>query len=373
MSNKKFIPVNEPLLTGNIKKYVMDCIKTNWISSEGSYVKNFESEMAAQVSRKYAVAVSSGTAALDIAIESLELDKGSEVIVPSFTIISTIHQILRSGLIPKFVDVNLDDWNIKVEDIEPLINSNTKAILIVHTYGLPADINSINKLAKKYNLKIIEDSAEVFGQTYKNKSCGSFGDISTFSFYSNKIVTTGEGGMVLTNNFKIYQKLLSLRNLCFQKNKRFIHENIGWNYRMTNIQGAIGISQLETYKKNIKKRISIAKTYNEFFKNNKNLQLPLVSNSFAKNIYWVYGLIIKNRFNSSFIRKKLIEENIDTRPFFYPLHKQPVLKSFNIRNVSNLPNSEYLYKKGFYIPNSLNLKKETIKFIADKINEITDS
>ena len=219
---KKFIPVNQPLLKGNEKKYLINAINTNWISSEGPYIKKFETLLEKKFLRKNAIAVTNGTAALDIAIESLGIKAGDEIIAPSFTIISCLLQIVRIGAKPILIDSDPINWNMKVEDIEKKITKKTKAILIVHTYGLPVDLDPILKLVKKYNLYLIEDAAEVIGQNYKGRPCGSFGDISTFSFYVNKQITTGEGGAILTNNLKIAERCRSLRNLCFQKNKRFV-------------------------------------------------------------------------------------------------------------------------------------------------------
>ena len=218
------IPVNEPLLNGNEKKYLIECIDTGWISSEGPFIKKFEEQFAAKNNKKHGIAVCNGTAALEIAVESLGITKGDEVIMPSFTIISCASSIIKSGAIPVLVDSDLGTWNMNVSEIESKITNKTKAIMVVHIYGLTVDIDPIMELAKKHNLKIIEDSAEAHGQTYKGKPCGSFGDVSVFSFYPNKLITTGEGGMILTDDDSIAEKLRSLRNLCFTAHKRFVHE-----------------------------------------------------------------------------------------------------------------------------------------------------
>ena len=241
-----FIPVNEPLLKGNEKKYLNECIDTNWISSEGPFVKKFEEGLASYVGRKYAVAVTNGTAALELAIEALGIGEGDEVIMPSFTIISCAQAIVKAKATPILIDSDYATFNMKVEDIEAKITPNTKAIMIVHIYGLPVDMDPVLELARKYNLKVIEDAAEMHGQTYNGKMCGSFGDISIFSFYPNKHITTGEGGMVLMDDEFLLEKCTSLRNLCFLPGAdRFIHRNLGWNLRMTNIQAALGVAQLE--------------------------------------------------------------------------------------------------------------------------------
>ena len=241
-------PVNTPLLNGNEKKYLNECIETGWISSEGPFVKRFEDEMSSYIGRKYATACTSGTAALDIAVSILHLKEDDEVIMPSFTIISCAQALVKQGVKPVLVDSDLKTFNMKIEDMESKITAKTKAIMIVHIFGLTVDIDPILDLAKKYDLKIIEDAAQMMGQEYKGKKCGSFGDVSIFSFYPNKQITTGEGGMVLCDDEKLDRRAKSFRNLCFGED-RFIHEELGYNYRMTNMQAALGVAQLENINK----------------------------------------------------------------------------------------------------------------------------
>ena len=240
-----FIPVNVPLLVGNEKRYLEECIDSGWISSEGPFVERFEQGIAERVERKHAVAVTSGTAALDVAVEALGIRSGDEVIVPTFAIISCINQVLRSGAKPIFVDCDRATWNMDVSAIAEKISDRTKAIMVVHTYGLPVDLDPILALAERHGLKVIEDAAEMLGQTYRDRPCGSFGDISIFSFYPNKHVTSGEGGMVLTDDSDLAERCRALRNLCFRPDRRFVHDQLGWNYRMTNLQAAVGLAQLE--------------------------------------------------------------------------------------------------------------------------------
>lgn len=368
------IPVNTPLLDGNEEKYLIDCIKSGWISSEGPYVKKFESEMASYVNRKYAVACSNGSAALDIALKSLDLDKGSEVIMPSFTIISCAQSILNNGLKPVLIDSDYKSFNVKPDDIEKKITKNTKAIMIVHIYGLTVDVDPIISIAKKHNLKIIEDAAEMLGQNYKSRKCGSFGDISTFSFYPNKHVTTGEGGMVLMNDESIYKRAKGYRNLCFSDDPkmRFIHEDIGWNYRMTNLQAALGVAQLENIEKSIEKKRFIGNSYNKLLKDIKNINLPIINTDYCENIYWVYPITIKNECPKSVdqITDELKKKEIGTRPFFYPMHKQPVFNKSGLFLNEEYPNSEKLYKNGFYIPSGLALSEAQIKIVSEALHEI---
>ena len=240
-----FIPVNEPLLNGNEKKYLCECIDSGWVSSEGPFVKAFEQKMSISVTRKYGIAVSSGTAALETAVQALGIGHGDEVIMPTFTIISCAMAVTKLGAVPVFVDSDLHTWNMNVDDIEAKITDRTKAIMIVHLYGLPVEVDKVLELAKKYDLKVIEDAAEMYGQMYHGKPCGSFGDISTFSFYPNKLVTTGEGGMIVTDDAELAERCQFLRNLCFRKDARYIHDEISDNYRFTNLQAALGLAQLE--------------------------------------------------------------------------------------------------------------------------------
>ena len=323
------IPVNTPTLLGNEKKYLLECIESGWISSEGPFVKQFEEMFSARVGRKYGVAVSSGTAALDVAVVSLGIQKGDEVILPTFTIISCIHQIVRIGAIPVLVDSDPETWNMDISQIESKITEKTKAIMAVHIYGLPVDMGPLLKICEKHGIPLIEDAAEMIGQTYREKPCGSFGEISTFSFYPNKHITTGEGGMVVTDSEELAEKCRSLRNLCFQNKQRFIHEQLGWNYRITNLQAAIGLAQLERLDESIARKREIGRHYTALLSEVPGFQLPYDDADYAKNIFWVYGLVLLDeRLCEAKTAMNLLEEsNIGTRPFFWPLHKQPVLKN----------------------------------------------
>jgi perosamine synthetase len=362
MTNKDFIPVNEPLINGNEKKYLLECIETGWISSEGPFIKDFEVKFAGSVGCKHGIAVCNGTAAIDAAVDALGFGPGDEVILPAFTIISCVNQIVRCGAIPVLVDSDPLTWNMNVSEIEEKITSRTKAIMVVHIYGLPVDLDPVLKIAKKYNLIVIEDAAEAHGQTYKGKPCGSFGDISTFSFYSNKHITTGEGGMIVTNNDRLAEECRSLRNLCFQPNKRFVHERLGWNLRMTNMQAALGLAQLERLNQFLIKKKSMGARYTELLKDTKGLQLPLKNTEYAENNYWVYGLILDESLgiDAEAAMKRLAEEGIGTRPFFYPMHQQPVLQKMGLFEKQRFPVSERMYRQGFYVPSGMALTDDQI-------------
>lgn len=370
---RKFIPVNNPLLEGNEKKYLTECIDTGWISSDGPFVKIFEQKFAKQMGRKYGIAVTNGTAAIDAAVNALGIGPGDEVILPAFTIISCILQIVRSGATPVLVDSDPLTWNMDVTQIENKITKRTKAIMVVHVYGLPVDMDPVVKICNKYNLNLIEDAAEVIGQTYKGKPCGSFGDISTVSFYPNKHITTGEGGMILTDNKNLAETCRSLRNLCFQENKRFVHERLGWNLRMTNIQAALGLAQLEKLEQFIQKKRDIGYQYTKLLKTIPCIQLPLIRTNFAENIYWIYGIVLKKKIDAKIIIKKLSNVQIGSRPFFCPMHQQPVLKKMGLFYDQKYPVAEKLYKYGFYIPSGLSLESTQINSVAKNIKLILNN
>ena len=369
---KDFIPVNEPFIGKREKELVMECLDTGWISSEGPFVREFEEKFSSKVSRKYGIACSNGSAALDIAIAALDIKKGDEVIMPTFTIISCAASIVRAGACPVVVDADPKSWNMRSDIIEKYITPKTVAIMAVHIYGLPVDMTNILSLAKKYNLKIIEDAAELIGGKFRDAPCGSFGTISTVSFYPNKHITTGEGGMVLTNDSYIAEKCRALRNLCFQKNNRFVHEELGWNFRMTNIQAALGLAQLERLESSIKKKMEIGHLYNKYLADLDEIQIPLEKQLFAKNIYWVYGIVLnKKKGNAKEFINKLSKLGIGSRPFFYPIHKQPVFRKMGIfNNDEKFCVSEELYEQGLYLPSGLTLEKKEIKIIASKVKDL---
>jgi perosamine synthetase len=361
-----FIPVNEPLLDGDEKKYLLECIETGWISSEGPFVKQFEEQFAARVGRKHGIAVTNGTAAIDAAVEALGIGPGDEVILPTFTIISCITQIVRSGAIPVLVDSDPLTWSMDVSQIEAKITPRTKAIMIVHIYGLPVDVDPVLALAKKHGLKLIEDAAQMHGQTYKGKACGSFGDISTFSFYPNKHITTGEGGMIVTDDDELAETCRSLRNLCFNPKKRFVHERLGWNLRMTNMQAALGLAQLDRLDEFVHRKQLMGRTYTELLKGIQGVQLPLIETDYSKNIYWVYGLILDEStgLDAEAAMKRLTALGVGTRPFFYPMHQQPVLRRMGFFEGEQYPIAERMYRQGFYIPSGMSLNYEKIQLSA---------
>ena len=273
-----FVAVNEPLLDGNEEKYLVECIRSGWISSEGPFVTRFESSFAERVNRRHGVAVCNGSVALDLAVTVLDIGIGDEVIMPAHTIISCPAAVVRAGATPVLVDCDPLTYNMRVDEIEARITAKTRAIMVVHIFGLPVDMDPLMALAQKYGLKIIEDAAEMHGQTYRDKPCGSFGDVSTFSFYPNKHITTGEGGMVVVNDDRLADRLRAMRNLCFKPERRFVHDELGWNYRMTNLQAALGVAQLERLDEFVERKRTIGRTYNALLAGTPGLQLPIPAN-----------------------------------------------------------------------------------------------
>ncbi|MEI6126606.1 MAG: DegT/DnrJ/EryC1/StrS family aminotransferase [Pseudomonadota bacterium] len=366
------IPVSAPVLSGNEKKYLLECIDTGWISSDGPFVTRLEEMFAARIGRAYGIAVCNGTAALDIAVAALGIGQGDEVILPTFTIISCAAAVVRAGAVPVVVDCDPLTWNMDVEDIEEKITKKTKAIMVVHIYGLPVDMDPVLALAEKYGLAILEDAAEAHGLTYKGKPCGSFGRISTFSFYSNKLVTTGEGGLIATDDSVLAERCRSLRNLCFQKHRRFVHEELGWNYRMSNIQAALGVAQIERLDELLEKKKHIGKTYAAHLSMISTLQKPLPAASYAENVYWVYGLVLGDAvaFDAEAAMQELGKRGIGTRPFFWPMHEQPVFRSSGLFRDVTCPVAERIARRGFYIPSGAGLTEKQITMVAGVLRDI---
>jgi perosamine synthetase len=365
------IPVNEPLLNGNEKHYLNECIDTGWISSEGPFIRKFEEGMAGLAQRKHGIAVCNGTVALEAAIAALELKPGDEVILPSFTIISCAAAVVRRGCVPVLVDSDPLTWNMDVSQIEPRITPRTRAIMAVHIYGLPVDMDPLLALARKYGLKVIEDAAEMHGQTYNGKPCGSFGDLSTFSFYPNKHITTGEGGMILTDDDSLAERCRSLRNLCFMAKKRFVHEELGFNFRMTNLQAALGLAQLERLSEFVGRKRAMGRLYTELLADAPGLQLPLARTLYAESIYWVYGVVLGEEvpFDAEEAMRRLGEMKIGTRPFFWPMHEQPVFRRMGLFAGERHPIAERLARRGFYLPSGMALREEQISRAAEALRK----
>ena len=372
MKQNKIIPVNSPIITHLDALEVYKTVKSGWISSLGNKIIDFEEKFAKLTNRKFAATVANGTAALEIAIKTLKLKPNSEVIIPTFNIISAALAVVKNNLKPVLVDSDLNTWNMCLKDFERKITKKTRAIIVTHTYGFPCNINQIIQICKKKKIIIIEDAAEMIGQTYKGKPCGSFGEISIFSFYANKHITTGEGGIILTNNKKLYEKACSLRNLAFGKKNRFNHDDIGWNYRFTNMQAALGLNQLKRLDKIIRTKRIIGTKYYNLLKNNKyiTIQPPILNKE--SNIYWIFGILIKknSKFKKEAVIKKLLNKRIQCRDFFWPMHKQKIFKNVIQSKNKKFPIADLLSKNGFYIPTGMNITKKEIKYISTSINNI---
>jgi perosamine synthetase len=366
------IPVNEPVVGKEEKALLCECIDSGWISSEGPFVKQFEQEMAAKVGRKFGVAVCNSSAALDAAVSALELDPGGEIILPALTIISCAAAVVRSGAVPVLVDCDRHTWNMDVNQIEAKITAKTKAIMAVHLYGLPVDMDPVIKLAEKHGLKIIEDAAEAIGLDYRRRPCGSFGDLSILSFYPNKHVTTGEGGMVLTDDRALADRCRALRNLCFQPQKRFVHKELGWNFRMSNLQAAVGIAQLARLDESVRKKREMGRRYSQNLEDLNLIQLPLKKTAYAENIYWVFGIVLEDEvsLDAGEVMLKLKQKGIGTRPFFWPMHRQPVFLKNGLFAGETYPIAERLADRGFYLPSGLALTDAQIDSIALKLREV---
>ncbi len=372
------IPVCEPTLSGNELKYVTDCVKTNWISSSGKYIGDFEKKFSEYCKVKNGISCATGTAALHLAVEAMGIGKGNEVIVPTFTMIASCNSIVYSGAKPVLVDSELKTWNMDIGKIEEKITKKTKAIMVVHTYGHPVDMGRVNKIAKKHNLKVIEDAAEAHGAEYRGKRTGNLGDIACFSTYANKIITSGEGGILVTNNNEWAANAKSLRNHYFGE-PRFLHKKLGYNYRMTNIQAAIALAQLEQIDHFIEMRRKNAQYYNKLLKNVNGITTPPEA-EWAKNVYWMYGILVQDDFGMAMpqLRNELDKRGIETRTFFIGMHKQPCysLKDgrFQFPDTNgSYPVSDELERKGLYLPSSSHLTEEQMDYAVDSIKEVQEA
>lgn len=363
------IPLCIPEIQGNEWKYIKECLDTNWVSSVGSYVDLFEENFSKYVNSKKAVVTMNGTAALHLALLTLGIGEGDEVIVPSITFIAPINTVKYVGAEPVFVDVCRDTYVMDADKIEELITPKTKAIMPVHIYGHPADMDKIMEIAHKYNLYVIEDATESLGSLYKGKMAGTIGHIGCYSFNGNKLITTGAGGMLVTNDEKLGERAkdLSTQSKRVTENKAFYHPEVGYNFRMPNILAAMGVAQLENAEKYVEIKRENAKIYNELLKNVKGVTLP-VEREEVVNCFWFYSAIIEDEYSidRDELIKKLKEKGIESRPFFMPIHDMPPFKECRR---GNLDVTNELYEKGINLPSSVGLTKEDIEIICSVIRE----
>jgi perosamine synthetase len=364
------IPVNEPAIGAREIEYVLECLNTGWISSAGRFIQEFEERWAAYCGMGYGVAMSNGTVALQAAVACLDLEPGDEVIMPTFTIISCAQAVTYNGGVPVLVDADPRTWCMDVSQVEAKITSRTRAIMPVHIYGHPVDMDPLLELAHRYSLVVIEDAAEAHSAEYKGRKCGSLGDLSCFSFYANKIITTGEGGMVLTNRQDYAERLRSLRNLCFEKERRFYHTELGHNFRLTNVQAAIGLGQLERIEESVLRKRWMGAAYTERLRDVPGLQLP-VEEPWAKNVYWMYGVVLdeSTEMNAETFAWLLREHGVETRPFFLGMHEQPVFRKRGLFRDEHYPVAERIARQGLYLPSGLTLTEEQLDRVCAAVRQ----
>jgi perosamine synthetase len=374
------IPVNEPLLAQRELAYVTECMRTGWISSAGRFIDEFEKRWAAYCGRRHGIAVSNGTVALQVAAACLGLKPGDEVIMPTFTIISCALAVVYNGGVPVFVDCDPRTWCMDVDQVKSKITERTRAIMPVHIYGHPVDMDPILDLAERHGLAVVEDAAEVHGAEYLSgrgtthpawRRCGSFGTLSCFSFYANKLITTGEGGMVLTDDTELAEKTRSLRNLCFQAGRRFHHEELGFNFRLTNLQAALGLAQVERIEEIVARKRSMGQEYNRCLAGIKGLQLP-VEEPWARNVYWMYGVVLSEEtgMDATVFGHRLKQQGVDTRPFFLGLHEQPVFHRRGLFLNERYPVTQRIARQGLYLPSGLALTPEQISQVCEAVYEV---
>jgi perosamine synthetase len=374
------IPVNEPLLAEEDFKALEDTFRTGWISSAGRYVDEFEQSWAAYCGVEHGIAVSNGTTALIVAVEAVGIGAGDEVIMPSYTIISCASAVIRAGGTPVLVDCMPDTFCMDVDQIEAKITTKTKAIMVVHMFGHPVDMDPVVAIAEKHGLIIIEDAAEVHGAKYLSgrngnnphwQTCGGIGHISTFSFFANKLITTGEGGMVITNNPDFAKRCRDLRNLCFRSDRRFLHTEHGHQFRLTNMQAALGVNQVKRIESIVDRKRRIAADYYERLNDIPGVQLPLELD-WAKSVYWVYSILLDDSRDLEAVgfASALREKGVETRPFFLGMHEQPVFHDMGLFQGESYPVTERIARKGLYVPSGLAISEEQIDSVSKAVREV---
>lgn len=373
------IQVNEPLLSQSDQDYIAECVRTGWISSAGKFIDEFESGWARYCGRQHGIGVVNGTAALQLAVACLGLEPGDEVIMPAFTIISCALAIIYSGGVPVLIDSDPHTWTMDVSQVEDKISERTRAIMPVHIYGHPVDMDPVLELADKHGLAVIEDAAEAHGAEYlsgrhgKNqrwRRCGSFGALSCFSFYANKLVTTGEGGMVLTDDAQLAERARSLRNLCFKTDRRFHHEALGFNFRLTNLQAALGVAQLERIDEIVARKRRMGQEYQRRLGGIEGLQLS-PQEPWARSVYWMYGVVLSEKLgmDASEFAARLRDRGVETRPYFLGMHEQPALRERGLFDGEHYPVAERIARQGLYLPSGLALTANQLDRVCDAVRE----
>ncbi|MFW6126038.1 MAG: DegT/DnrJ/EryC1/StrS family aminotransferase [Chloroflexota bacterium] len=366
MSTRRFIPVAAPVLNGNEKAYVLDCLDSSWISSSGRYVERFERAFADFCSAKHAASCCNGTVALHLALMALGVKQGDEVIVPTLTFVATANAVAYCGARPLFVDSEPDTWNMDPALIEQRITPRTKGIIVVHLYGHPVDLDAVLSVARRHGLFVIEDAAEAHGAKYKGRAIGSVGDVATFSFYGNKIITTGEGGMVVTNDGMLMTKVRRLKGQGMDPNRRYWFPTIGYNYRMTNVAAAIGLAQLERVEWHTERRREVAGWYHACLADTTSLVLP-IEKEWARNVYWMFTVVLDDSVTKSRdqVAKDLLAEGIETRPVFYPVHSLPPYR--RLSRGQSFPVADRIAARGINLPTWAGLTREDVEFISQAL------
>lgn len=365
------IPVNDPVIPDRAHAYVDECLRTGWISSEGRFVREFEAAWADYCGMPHGIAVSSGTAALQVALGCLDFAPGDEVILPTFTIISCALAVLEAGAVPVLVDSDPRTWCLDTAQVAAKITPRTRAILPVHIYGHPPDFDPLLDIARQHDLTLIEDAAEAHGAEYRGRKAGGLGDLSIFSFYANKIVSTGEGGMVLARTDELAERARGLRNLCFRPDRRFYHTALGHNYRLTNVQAAIGLAQVEQIDDYVARKHWLGRVYTERLRDLPHLELP-VEESYAKSVYWMYGVVLRDDvpFDAAEFAGRLRAAGVDTRPFFLGMHEQPVFHDRGHFLGERYPVAERLARRGLYLPSGLAITEDQIDAVCATVREV---
>lgn len=368
-SSSKFIPVAAPALVGNEMAYVKDCLETSWISSNGEYIRRFEQAFAQACGVSHALSCANGTVALHLALLALGVGPGDEVLVPTLTYVATANAVMYCEARPVFLDCEPETWNLDVEKVEAAITSRTRGVIVVHLYGHPCDMDPILEIAQRHGLWVVEDAAEAFGAEYRGRPAGSLGDIATFSFYGNKILTTGEGGMVTTQDDRLAGRVRQFKSQGMDPQRRYWFPVVGYNYRMTNIEAAIGLAQLEKADWHIERRRENARWYQELLGDDPRLSLP-VEKPWAKNVYWMSSIVLKDEFplERDVVMQRLAQAGVETRPFFYPLHTLPMYAPLCAGAV--FPAAERLGARGMNLPSSANLSREDVEYVCTQIRAL---
>jgi perosamine synthetase len=370
-STSVMIPVNEPLLNGREKELLAECVDSGWVSSDGPFVRQFEQGFAGYVGARHGIAVCNGTAALEVALYAAGVGKGHEVIMPTFTIVSCLVAVLRLGATPVLVDVDPETWGMDVTRIGARITPRTKAIMPVHMYGHPVDMDPVLELARTHGLVVVEDAAEVHGAEYRGRRCGSLGHVSAWSFYANKIINTGEGGMVLTSDDGMAARAASYRNLCFRPERRFFHTELGYNFRMTNMQAALGVAQMERIDEFVAIKRRIGARYRDRLAVIPGLRFQ-VEKPWAKCVYWMYCVEIDEAcgFGAEPVQAALAKRGIGTRPFFLGMHEQPAAHDLGLFVGESYPVSERIARQGFYLPSGLSLTDQQVDEVVEALRGV---